>query len=50
MVRPWPIEYEGAYYHILSRGNEWVVGRLLMGSAMVPFRDRSNRASLRSPQ
>lgn len=22
MARPWRIEYEGAYYHILSRGNE----------------------------
>jgi len=22
MARPWRIEYEGAYYHILSRGND----------------------------
>ena len=22
MARPWRIEYEGAYYHVLSRGNE----------------------------
>jgi putative transposase len=22
MTRPWRIEFEGAYYHILSRGNE----------------------------
>ena len=22
MARPWRIEFEGAYYHILSRGNE----------------------------
>ena len=22
MVRPWRIEFKGAYYHILSRGNE----------------------------
>ena len=22
MARPWRIEYDGAYYHVLSRGNE----------------------------
>ena len=22
MARPWRIQYEGAYYHVLSRGNE----------------------------
>ena len=22
MARPWRIEYEGAYYHVFSRGNE----------------------------
>ncbi|MBM4054755.1 MAG: hypothetical protein FJ264_08810 [Planctomycetes bacterium] len=22
MTRPWRIEFEGAYYHVLSRGNE----------------------------
>jgi len=22
MTRPWRIKFEGAYYHILSRGNE----------------------------
>ena len=22
MARPWRIEYKGAYYHVLSRGNE----------------------------
>ncbi|MBU2498277.1 MAG: transposase [Proteobacteria bacterium] len=22
LARPWRIEYEGAYYHVLSRGNE----------------------------
>ena len=22
MIRPWRIEYEGALYHLLSRGNE----------------------------
>ena len=22
MARPWRIEYEGAFYHLLSRGNE----------------------------
>ena len=22
MSRPWRIEYEGAFYHLLSRGNE----------------------------
>ena len=22
MARPWRIEFEGAYYHVLSRGNE----------------------------
>ena len=23
MAREWRIEYEGALYHVLSRGNEW---------------------------
>jgi|GEM_PF-2796779 hypothetical protein len=22
LARPWRIQYEGAYYHVLSRGNE----------------------------
>ncbi|MBT3255986.1 MAG: hypothetical protein HN366_05950 [Deltaproteobacteria bacterium] len=22
MARPWRIQYDGAYYHVLSRGNE----------------------------
>jgi len=22
MARPWRIEYDGAYYHVVSRGNE----------------------------
>jgi len=32
MARPWQIEFEGAYYHVLSRGNERVLFGLTYSS------------------
>ena len=41
MAIPWRIEYEGAYYHVFSRGNE---GRDIF------YDDKDRRLTLRDPK